>query len=72
MHPGADWEEFCRHDRAPLKRLGRVCYGGKPTYLLLCTECGFTVSTDELRRLWGIEQVRSDTVAEGGASAGAG
>ncbi len=43
----------CRHDRAPLKRLGKITHErtGKRVYVLLCTECGFTVTTDELRRL---------------------
>ena len=41
----------CRHDRAPLVRLGKVKRGTKVLYMLLCTECGFAVSTDELRRL---------------------
>ena len=42
----------CRHDRAPLKRLGKVCHErtGQNVYVLLCTECGFTVTTDQLRR----------------------
>ena len=41
----------CRHDRAPLVRLGKVKHGTKVLYMLLCTACGFAVSTDELRRL---------------------
>jgi hypothetical protein len=41
----------CRHDRAPLVRLGKVKRGTKVLYMLLCTACGFAVSTDELRRL---------------------
>jgi len=41
----------CRHDRAPLVRLGKVKHGTRVLYMLLCTECGFAVSTDELRRL---------------------
>jgi len=45
----------CRHDRAVLKRLGKITHErtGKRVYVLLCTECGFTVTTDELRRLRG-------------------
>ena len=43
----------CRPDRAPLKRLGKIRHEctGKCVYVLLCTECGFTVTTEELRRL---------------------
>jgi len=43
----------CRHDHAPLKRLGKIRHErtGKRVYVLLCTECGFTVTTDQLRRL---------------------
>ena len=45
----------CRHDRAPLKRLGKIRHErtGKCVYVLLCTGCGFTVTTEELRRLRG-------------------
>jgi len=45
--------EGCRHDRAPLKRLGKIRHErtGRCVYVLLCTECGFTVTTDQLRRL---------------------
>jgi len=46
-----DPDGVCRHDRAPLVRLGKVKHGTKVLYMLLCTECGFAVSTDELRRL---------------------
>ncbi len=46
-----DPDGVCRHDRAPLVRLGKVKRGTKVLYMLLCTECGFAVSTDELRRL---------------------
>lgn len=51
----------CRHDRAPLKRLGKITHErtGKRVYVLLCTECGFTVTTDELRRLRGTGPSRS-------------
>ena len=47
--------EGCRHDRAPLKRLGKIRHErtGKCVYVLLCTACGFTVTTDGLRRLRG-------------------
>jgi hypothetical protein len=41
----------CRHDHAPLIRLGKREVGGRRLYMLLCTACGFQVSTDELRRL---------------------
>jgi len=43
----------CRHDRAPLKRLGKITHerSGQRVYVLLCTACGFTVTTDELRRM---------------------
>ena len=52
----------CRHDRAPLKRLGKIRHdrSGKRVYVLLCTECGFTVTTEELRRL------REGTTADAG------
>ena len=52
----------CRHDRAPLKRLGKIRHErtGKCVYVLLCTECGFTVTTEELRRL------REGTTADAG------
>ena len=45
--------EGCRHDRAPLRRLGKITHQrtGQPVYVLLCTACGFTVTTDQLRRL---------------------
>jgi hypothetical protein len=47
-----DPAEGCRHDRAPLKRLGKIRHErtGKSVYVLLCTECGFTVTTDQLRQ----------------------
>jgi len=43
-----DPAEGCRHDRAPLKRLGKIRHerSGESVYVLLCTECGFTVTTD--------------------------
>ncbi len=43
----------CWHDRAPLKRLGKITHErtGERVYVLLCPVCGFTVTTDELRRL---------------------
>ncbi len=43
--------DACCHDRAPLKRIGIYVHRGRRRYLLLCTECGFVVSTDEVRRL---------------------
>jgi hypothetical protein len=45
--------EGCRHDRAPLRRLGKIRHErtGKSVYVLLCTGCGFTVTTEQLRRL---------------------
>jgi len=43
--------EGCRHDKARLVRVGKVFRGGRNVYVLMCTECGFMVSTDELRRL---------------------
>jgi hypothetical protein len=48
--------EGCRHDRAPLKRLGKIRHErtGTCVYVLLCTECGFTVTTEQLRRLRGV------------------
>ena len=50
----------CRHDRAPLRRLGKVTHErtGKRVYVLLCTECGFTVTTEQLRRLRGATSPR--------------
>ncbi len=53
MPSSHDPREGCRHDRAPLKRLGKVRHerAGRSVYVLLCTECGFTVTTDQLRRL---------------------
>jgi hypothetical protein len=53
MPSSHDPREGCRHDRAPLKRLGKVRHErtAKCVYVLLCTECGFTVTTDQLRRL---------------------
>ena len=47
-----DPAEGCRHDRAPLKRLGKIHHerSGGNVYVLLCTACGFTVTTDQLRR----------------------
>jgi hypothetical protein len=48
-----DQLEGCRHERAPLTRLGKIRHErtGRCVYVLLCTECGFTVTTDQLRRL---------------------
>ena len=53
MVPSSAQSESCRHDRAPLRRLGKIIHErtGQRVYVLLCTECGFTVTTDELRRL---------------------
>ena len=51
MLPPETSTDLCRHDRAPLKRIGTVKRGDKVRYMLLCTECGFAVSTEELRRL---------------------
>jgi len=52
MAPSDRAVEGCRHDRAPLKRLGKIVHDrtGQCVYVLLCTECGFAVTTDELRR----------------------
>lgn len=52
MLPPQDPFCACRHDRAPLVRLGKVRHGNKVLYMLLCTACGFSVSTEELRHLW--------------------
>jgi hypothetical protein len=45
--------EGCQHDRAPLHRLGKVVHQrtGRTVYVLLCTACGFTVTTEQLRRM---------------------
>ena len=53
MAPPVDPVEGCSHDRAPLKRLGKIRHErtGRAVYVLLCTECGFTVTTDQLRRM---------------------
>jgi len=53
MVPSSAQSESCLHDRAPLRRLGKITHErtGECVYVLLCTECGFTVTTDELRRL---------------------
>jgi|WetSurMetagenome_2_1015567.scaffolds.fasta_scaffold567561_1 hypothetical protein len=53
MTPSDDSAEACRHDRAPLIRLGKIRHErtGARVYVLLCSECGFTVTTDQLRRL---------------------
>jgi hypothetical protein len=53
MAPPRNPTEGCRHDRSPLRRLGKVTHQrtGRPVYVLMCTECGFTVTTDQLRRL---------------------
>ncbi|KPJ76383.1 MAG: hypothetical protein AMK72_06505 [Planctomycetes bacterium SM23_25] len=55
----------CRHDRALLRRLGKITHErtGACVYVLLCTECGFTVTTDELRRLRRGGPPRRPTVA---------
>jgi len=55
MPPFDDPVATCRHDRAPLKRLGKITHErtGERVYVLLCTACGFTVTTGELRRLRG-------------------
>lgn len=52
MVPLHDPVEGCRHNRAPLRRLGKITHErtGKGVYVLLCTECGFTVTTEQLRR----------------------
>ena len=62
-----DPREGCHHNRAPLKRLGKVRHqrSGRAVYVLLCTECGFTVTTDELRRL----KRAAEAMAVGGAPA---
>jgi hypothetical protein len=51
----------CWHDRAPLKRLGKITHErtGERVYVLLCPVCGFTVTTDELRRLRSHRRARS-------------
>jgi len=48
-----DPAERCRHDRAPLRRLGKIIHErtGRSVYVLLCPVCGFTVTTDQLRQL---------------------
>ncbi|HUX03050.1 MAG TPA: hypothetical protein VMY35_18985 [Phycisphaerae bacterium] len=51
MFPPKDPSDVCRHDQAPLVRLGKVKRGNRTLYMLLCTECGFAVSTEALRRL---------------------
>lgn len=53
MVPPDDPTDACRHNRAPLRRLGIVTHErtGCRVYILLCTECGFTVTTEELRRM---------------------
>jgi len=53
MADAADRVEGCRHDRAPLIRLGKIRHErtGQCVYVLLCTECGFTVTTGQLRRM---------------------
>ena len=60
--------ESCRHDRAPLRRLGRIIHErtGRKVYVLLCTECGFTVTTDDLRRLRGMGGPRRSEAAGSG------
>ena len=61
--------ESCRHDRAPLRRLGIITHErtGRRVYVLLCTECGFTVTTDQLRRLRGEGPGRRPPAPSGGA-----
>jgi len=51
MNMPHDLFEGCWHDKARLVRMGKVVRGGKNVYVLMCTKCGFMVSTDELRRL---------------------
>jgi len=53
MTPPRPQSEGCRHDRCPLRRLGKIRHrrSGKTVYVLLCTACGFTVTTDQVRRL---------------------
>lgn len=53
MAPSDPSQDSCRHNRAPLRRLGKIVHErtGKCVYVLLCTECGFTVTTNQLRRL---------------------
>jgi len=58
----------CRHDRAPLRRLGIITHErtGRRVYVLLCTECGFTVTTEMLRRQRGmVRPARSPAPPEG-------
>jgi len=52
MARSIDPSEGCHHNRAPLRRLGKITHErtGLGIYVLLCTECGFTVTTDQLRR----------------------
>jgi len=67
MPSAHDPREGCRHNRAPLKRLGKIHHGrtGRCVYVLLCTECGFTVTTEQLRRM----RQAAKAVAVGGAPA---
>jgi hypothetical protein len=53
MASHGDHTEGCRHDRAPLIRLGKITHErtGRCVYVMLCTECGFTVTTEQLRRM---------------------
>ena len=51
MNTPHDLFEGCWHDKARLVRIGKVARGGKNVYVLMCTKCGFMVSTAELRRL---------------------
>jgi hypothetical protein len=51
MNTPHDLFEGCRHDKARLIRIGKAMRGGKKVYVLMCTKCGFMVSTEELRRL---------------------
>jgi len=51
MPSSDDLTDTCRHDRAPLIRIGKLVRAGRAAYLLMCPVCGFMVSTNELRRL---------------------
>jgi hypothetical protein len=51
MPSSDDLADTCRHDRAPLMRIGKLVRAGRAAYILMCPVCGFMVSTDELRRL---------------------
>jgi hypothetical protein len=64
--------EGCRHDRAPLRRMGKAVHprAHRTDYVLLCTECGFTVTTDQLRRMRRENGEHVHAVAVGGHSPG--